>query len=198
MLTAFSYYDDDHPEAIKLSRAHRRVFPLSLFPSTQYDSPRSSFAPLRTEHISHFSHKKPIKRLPHPVPVTKPRTQSTIVPRIDYKSIKDSSPQTDLNQNRYFYQPCSIKISPRSRVTIYSTSPIGVESVKKERKRVKTKGKCTVEVFDEPKQPLKLKRITSSKITFPSINIGQVMLRVKDLVLDPLKQEIYEHNKKCK
>ena len=197
MLTTFSYYDD-HPEAIKLSKAHRRIFPLSLFPSPGSESPRSSFTPIRTENLSHFSHKKPIKRHLIPVPVTKLRTQSTIVPRIDYKSIKDSCAQTDLSQNRYFYQPCSIKISPRSRVTIYSTSPFGTEPVKKEKKRVKTKGKCTVEIFDEPKQPLKLKRITSSKITFPSINIGQVMLRVKDLVLDPLKLEISEYNRKCK
>ena len=81
-------------------------------------------------------------------------------------------------------------------MTIYSTSPLGPQSVRKEKKRVKTKGKNIIEFFEEPKQPLKLRRITSSKIMFPSMNIGQVMIRVKDLVLDPLKKEIAEYNRK--
>lgn len=199
MLSAFTYYDEVPPERIKLSRMHRRIFPLSLFPISNLNSPQSSFTPNKTVHNSHFSKKTAKKRQIKPVSVPKPRTQSTIVPRIDYKSVKEVSLPTEPSPNHYFYQPCSLKISPRSKVTIYSTSPLGPQPERKEKKRVKTKGKCISELyFDEPKQPFKLRRITSSKITFPSANIGQVMLRVKDLVLDPLKQEIADYNKKYK
>lgn len=199
MLSAFSYYEEVPPERIKLSRMHRRIFPLSLFPTNNINSLQSTFTPHKTVHKSHFSQKKAKKSQTNPDSVAKPRTQSTIVPRIDYKSVKEAVPQLDSSPNRYFYQPCSLKISPRSKITVYSTSPLGPQPERKEKKRVKTKGKCISELFfDEPKQPFKLSRITSSKITFPSANIGQIMIKVKDLVLDPLKQEIAAYNKKYK
>jgi hypothetical protein len=123
------------------------------------------------------------------LPEAKPRTQSTQVPRIHYKHLKMQNFDKDTDQHRYFYKPCSLKLSPRCTVTVYSPSPLGDSPKVKHREQTTIKKKKTTENVEVPKTAVKLTRITSSKISFPAVNIGQVMMRVKDLVIDPLKQE---------
>ena len=80
-------------------------------------------------------------------------------------------------------------------MTVYSPRPLNESPRVSYREKAKVKKKIIVEAMDEPRETFKLRRITSSKITFPAANIGQIMMRVKDLVLDPLRQEFADFHK---
>ena len=201
MLSSFSNYEEDR--SLKLSRMQRRVFPLSLFPPSRHESFLTdlthSSSPVKQKFSSQPYTSKKVKRLDFgevlKEPAAKPRTQSTQVPQLRYHHLKTQTLEPGSDQNRYFYKPCSLKISPRSTVTVYSPRPLNESPRVSYREKAKVKKKIIVEAMDEPRETFKLRRITSSKITFPAANIGQIMMRVKDLVLDPLRQEFADFHK---
>lgn len=169
----------------KLSRIHRRVFPLSLFPTSEPSSPLKlnitqtflNHSPVRAKNY----HKKNNKSL------SIPQRSFKGIPRITVEDFKQSF---DKPLDRQYYKPNSIQISPRSKVTVYTLKPLLREPSRRKTKSNKEKKKCAEVTYEEVKTNFKLKRITSSKILFPATTIGQIMMRVRDLVIDPLKIEL--------
>ena len=54
----------------------------------------------------------------------------------------------------------------------------------------KTHKRNITEDYDIPISGNKLSRITSSSITFPALTVGQIIMRIRDLVIDPLRKEL--------
>lgn len=140
--------DKDQALHTKLSRIHRRVFPLSLFPTPEsflpkelfngqnsFDSPTSS--PKKKTHIKsplivtpkHKTTEKqnsPSNAKEPYDPNISPQFSNKNLQNLEYRTHKD---QHDYNytrgsQNQYFYLPQKIKISPRSKATVHSINPI--------------------------------------------------------------------------
>ena len=106
----------------KLSRIHRRVYPLSLFPTPGPESPLSTFrvsTPVKTPR--NFPKPRENKQLTTSIP-TKARSNKVSAPPI--LRIKDfEKGNFKGSEDRYYYQPNYLKISPRSKVTIYTAAP---------------------------------------------------------------------------
>ena len=200
----------------KLSKIHRRVYPLSLFPSPVLESPLGSFrvsTPVKAPR--HLSKPRDTKQATTSIPIQARPDKLSGPPTLRIKDF-DKSNFKGL-EDRYYYQANQLKLSPRCKVTIYTASPFhgrgetmgygGVEkkdknlNMKKGKKvrvycnsKEKNKKKGQVRYNDEEseagKTGIKLSRITSSKITFPALTVGQIIMRIRDLVIDPLKKEL--------
>lgn len=189
----------------KLSRVHRRVFPLSLFPSPSPNSPMNSIRVSPEEDLPRtLSRLRGKKKIERAVP-RKAKSTKNSVPPLKIKELMQT-PHRAL-ENRFYYKPNQISLSPRSKVTIYTVGSfymdIGNKNIEnkahKMHQRV-TRGKLhkrnITEFTESPKGEIKLSRVTSSKILFPATTTGQIIIKIKDLVLDPLRKEMTSHKYK--
>jgi hypothetical protein len=136
------------------------------------------------------SWKRPAKLLSQTLPYSTPTTKKTSVPPLTYKKIKEKTKEASFKE-RNLYHPHEITITPRSKIKVYlRESILEVKCANKKKIPAKSKKKSIAEIIEEPVQPVKLQRITSSKIAFPATTIGQIMMRVRELVIDPLKKEL--------
>ena len=180
---------------IKLGNIHRRVYPLSLFPTPE-PTPMNLFTmPLFSETENSKSkptHKKAVSINNSIIHKTE---RKIIIPALRYKEYENRNHSENL-EHRCYYKPNHLQLSPRSKVTIYTLKPIHtnnpspIQTSKKKQKKQKN----VENVVNEP-QPttIKISRVTSSKILFPALTVGQIIMRVKELVLDPLKKELINY-----
>ena len=182
--------DEQDNSLFKLTRINRRVYPLSLFNTPDIDA-RDLYNINTPQELPKTTPKPMKKQILHKKLTKNTKNTKISIPPLTYKQIINKKPENDLSQRLYF-QPNNIKLSPRSKLVIYSLKPLTVETPKPTRPK-KLKNFSIAEKIEEPITNIKLSRITSSKITFPSKNVGQIMMRVRDLVLDPLRKELIDN-----
>ncbi|OMJ76562.1 hypothetical protein SteCoe_24054 [Stentor coeruleus] len=231
--------EDDKDASSKLSQIHRRVYPLSLFPTPEPDLPSDLFGISTTIIPSSQSPK-----YKNPTKILGPST-------LRQKLIERSNPTPNTlglrhaqeSPNRYFYSPKHIKINPGSKTILNSLNPTFPTEVnssltyplsnllggknptksknqhnknnlsisfghklpkldfiptndqnpRNKKKTLKAKKKSIADIIEDTHHAIKLSRITSSHIPFPASTVGQIMIRIRDLVIDPLKQELADN-----
>lgn len=235
-------FDDIDSNAIpRLSKIHRRVFPLSLFPTPEPSLPHGLFSgpsifdfPIDSPKKKSYAKNSAFNRQKMSI-INKP------TPTSNFKDFQDLD-STQGSPYRFFYEPNKNKISPKSNRKVYSPKPIfqtnfqslslsyplngalelssfkvneqfskkclstsygqklpkldstpyNQHNSKNKKKILKFRRRSIADIHEEIAPIIKLKRITSSKIKFPATNVGQIMMRIRDLVIDPLKQELDE------
>jgi hypothetical protein len=168
------------PRISILANFHRRVFPLSLFPSPRTVSPLNLVS-LQSMADAQTPQKKYNNTLAlHPDFYRKRNPLSVSVPPLSYKMFK----KKEKNKKSEKYDK-----SNQSIVRSIVCSPLS------KRKSIIYKGNYQKHRLSEVDymKSVKLTRITSSEITFPATNVGQIAMRVRDLVLDPLEHELSQY-----
>lgn len=184
----------DYLQAFKLSNIHRRVYPLSLFSGRSSESPQSLLKIQSFEYSRKFSEKtqeKKVKTKLRPLRSCKKTGNEQKLPELNYKSIRK------LRDNKGFARKF------RNISKDFGRDFKGYERVKRQFESLdgknmlgvlsngeKCKKKSVCEMLEEMKTEPKVRRISSSKITYPSANYGQILDKIKDLVIDPLKLEL--------
>lgn len=231
--------EDDKDLSSKLSQIHRRVYPLSLFPTPEPDLPSDLFGISTTIIPSSQSPKQKLSNKP-PIPSTLRRR---LIERSNPTPVLTGFRHAQESPNRYFYSPKHIRPNPGSKTILNSLSPTFPTEVnssltyplsnllggknpakakimnnknnlsisfghklpkldfipsndqnpRNKKKTLKAKKKSIADIIEDTHHAIKLSRITSSHIPFPASTVGQIMIRIRDLVIDPLKQELSEN-----
>ncbi|OMJ80431.1 hypothetical protein SteCoe_19336 [Stentor coeruleus] len=235
-------FDDIDSNAIpRLSKIHRRVFPLSLFPTPEPSLPHGLFSGPSIFDSPIISPKKKIYTKNPTFNHQKRSIINKLSQASNFQDFQDPN-STQGSPYRFFHEPNKNKISPKSNRKVFSPKPIfqtefqslslsyplngtlelssfkvneqfskkclstsygqklpkldrtpyNQNNSKNKKKILKSRRKSIADIHDEIVPVIKLKRITSSKIKFPATNVGQIMMRIRDLVIDPLKQELDE------
>lgn len=180
----------EYLQAYKLSHAHRRVFPLSLFPGSSSESPHSLLK-IPSFEGSQKIYKKLQKKTLKPLKSDKKPKTDKKLPELKFTNLKKYGDDKgfirrsrDLSKD--FCENFKIREGRKRNMKSFDgRSLLGVPNYSQGRKK-----KSIAEMLEEIKLVPNVRRISSSKITHPSANFAEILDKIKDLVLDPLRQEL--------
>ena len=183
----------DSIEQNKLSYLHRRVYPLNLAPLSTSTTNKSF---IRLPCLSTSAAQTPTKsfkinrKLIQPVQSEVLEKKEQKVPKLNYKNIKTLGNRKNTS-NGYQNLSQNFDYFPEKRKKALNICKIfGKNKIFPCYEKNHKKKKHLSDYKDEIKTVKKVKRISSSEITYPALSLGQIIDRIKLLVLDPLKDEV--------
>jgi len=170
---------------------------LSLFTGRSSESPQSLLKIPSFEYSRKFSQKtqeKKVKNSLKPLKTQKKTPNDQKLPELSYKNIRKLRDSKTFGRklrdiSKDFGKPTRLNERVRQNIRSFDSNQ-HLLSVLNNDHNPKKKKKSVCEILEEMKLLPKVRRISSSKITYPSANYGQILDRIKDLVIDPLKLEL--------
>lgn len=180
-------------EQNKLSYLHRRVYPLNLAPLSTSTTNKSF---IKLPCLSTSAAQTPTKsfkinrKLIHPVQSEVIEKKEQKIPKLNYKNIKTLGNSKN-NSKKYQNLSHNFDYFPKKRnKTLNLSKDLGKNKIFSCYEKNRKKKKNLSDFIDEVKSVKKVKRISSSEINYPALSMGQIIDRIKLLVLDPLKAEV--------
>jgi hypothetical protein len=176
------YSSEDYFRPHKLSSLHRRVFPLNMFNSSSSSNNQAliTLPALISNPTTPTKTLKINKKYFNPIQPCEKQQKFPGFPSLDYKRIKNEKNSSKKSR----------KTSKNFEISCGKSKSLDKKHIFRSIEKKKKKKKNLSEILEEIKPVRRVRRISSSQIHHPALNMGEILEKIKELVLDPLKDEI--------